>query len=234
MSQLNRAWRGITKLSTRHLPDAMLLGRALTLETRVLGDGDGAWRIPATLPRKPLCYCVGVGRETAFDEALVREYGAEVHCFDPTPTSVEYMETRPELPLQFHAMGIWNQDTEMTLFRQDPTDDVNLSIIDPGASRGGAVTRAPFRRLVTVMKQLGHQTIDLLKLDVEGAWQEILDDMLDSDIVPGVLCVEFDSPVSPLSVSRMARRLKRVGLHYVARERDDYLFVVKAPTPKSK
>lgn len=46
--------------------------------------------------------------------------------------------------------------------------------------------------LSNLMMQNGHKHIDLLKLDIEGAEVEVLNQMLSSHIYPTVICVEFD------------------------------------------
>ena len=226
MYSIDRIFRGMGKLAVRMMPEAWLTDRrAARTQTVVLGSGDGAWRVPRTLTDGVIGYCVGIGRDASFDLELASRLQARVFSFDPTPTSVEFMQELPDSPLEFHPWGVWSADQSKTLYHQDRWDDVNLTVIDPGEDRGGQVVEAPFYRLGTIMQKLGHERIDLLKLDVEGAWWEILNAMLDDGIVPAVLCVEFDSPTSPLKVWRMVRRLARHGLLLAGRDRDDYLFV---------
>jgi len=43
-----------------------------------------------------------------------------------------------------------------------------------------------------VMNKLGHQHIDLFKLDIEGAEINVLEKMFSDNIFPKYLCVEFD------------------------------------------
>jgi hypothetical protein len=43
-----------------------------------------------------------------------------------------------------------------------------------------------------IMKNLGHQNIDVLKLDIEGSEIVVLNQMLDDKIFPSYLCIEFD------------------------------------------
>lgn len=43
-----------------------------------------------------------------------------------------------------------------------------------------------------IMKLHNHDHIDLLKIDIEGAENVVLDQMLDDEIYPKYLCVEFD------------------------------------------
>ena len=41
------------------------------------------------------------------------------------------------------------------------------------------------------MRELGHEHIDFLKLDIEGAEYEVLQSVLAGTVAPYVLCVEF-------------------------------------------
>ena len=43
-----------------------------------------------------------------------------------------------------------------------------------------------------IMDKNGHSNIDLLKLDIEGAEINALNQMLDDNIFPSYICVEFD------------------------------------------
>ena len=43
-----------------------------------------------------------------------------------------------------------------------------------------------------IMNELNHNNIDLLKLDIEGSECDVLDKMLDDNILPKYLCIEFD------------------------------------------
>jgi len=41
------------------------------------------------------------------------------------------------------------------------------------------------------MQEHGHTHIDLLKIDIEGAEYQVLDNMLHENILPTILCIEF-------------------------------------------
>ncbi len=43
-----------------------------------------------------------------------------------------------------------------------------------------------------IMKTYNHSKIDLLKLDIEGSEIDVLNQMLDDEIYPRYLCIEFD------------------------------------------
>jgi len=73
--------------------------------------------------------------------------------------------------------------------------------------------------LESLMARFGHERIDLLKLDIEGAEGPLLDAMLAGPLRPGVLCVEFDRPEPPWALRGRLRRLERAG--YVVRQAED-------------
>jgi FkbM family methyltransferase len=43
-----------------------------------------------------------------------------------------------------------------------------------------------------IMNDFNHTNIDLLKLDIEGSEIDVLNNMLDDNILPRYLCIEFD------------------------------------------
>ena len=54
---------------------------------------------------------------------------------------------------------------------------------------------ADCKKLSTIMSDLGHTHLDLLKLDIEGAEHAVLENMMKEKIVPTILCVEFDEVI---------------------------------------
>ncbi len=53
------------------------------------------------------------------------------------------------------------------------------------------VIEVPAYSLATITEKLGHDRIDLLKMDIEGAEYEVLEGLLDSPVLPTQLLVEF-------------------------------------------
>jgi hypothetical protein len=75
---------------------------------------------------------------------------------------------------------------------------------------------AECRTLPTLMKLAGHERIDLLKIDIEGAEHRVLGSMLESAIRPVVICTEIDQPVSFRQLWSTLVRLRRGGYRLVA------------------
>lgn len=229
--RIERIRRGVSKWFVRLVPLRLLGGRPLDIKLDRLGHGDGAWTIPQkALNPGAVCYCFGVGCDASFDLALAARHAIKVHSFDPTPSSIEYMGQHTEWPIKFHPWGVWRQDSVRTLYRQDSNDETNLSLLNPGSYRGGKQGEVELYSLNTIIQRLGHEYISLIKMDIEGAWYEVLKNMIENNIIPDVLCVEFDSPTSLLKVYGTIRRLRSSGLKCIHRHRDDYLFVKNTMT----
>jgi hypothetical protein len=124
--------------------------------------------------------------------------------------------------VHFHSLGIWDTDTELR-FYFPVADDELLSVFDLKGTGRYVVCKC--HRVSTIMRDLGHSHIDLLKLDIEGAWRQVIRNIVDERIHVSIVCVELDSPTSLRLASWTIRKLKSVGLEFVHREKDNYLFV---------
>ncbi len=207
-----------------------------------IGTGYGGWFVPVgLLSRQSLCYGVGAGEDISFEIELINRYGCEVYCFDPTPRAqrhIELLRTNIDggipMPinnntagvyykvdplgldrLHFHPFGVWNQDRIMRFY--SPTNPAHVSHSIVNLQRTESYFEADCRTIKTLMQTFGHADVSLLKLDVEGAEYEILTSLLDGDIHPAILCVEFDEGYQPMDdeylirILRQVRRMKTQG-----------------------
>ena len=200
-----------------------------------IGTGYGGGFIPTgLLSDQSLCYGVGAGEDISFEVELINQYKCEVHCFDPTPraqrhvdqlrrntingtsTSINdavdlYYKIDPGClaRLHYHAIGLWSQDRTMRFYAPANPDHVSHSIVN--LQHTTEYFEADCRTLSTVMQTLGHSDLSLLKLDVEGAEYEILGSLVDGNVRPAVLCVEFDEGYNPLDEGYLTRILNMVS-----------------------
>jgi FkbM family methyltransferase len=164
-----------------------------------LGSPYGGWTIPDRLfSARSICYCVGVGEDITFDLALIRHFDSQVFAFDPTPRAITFVDGQTGLPpsFRFMAVGLWNADTTMRFYEPKNPSYVSHSIVN--LKRTEKFFEAPCRRLSSLMNELGHRQLDLLKLDIEGAEYQVIDSIIQDAIPIRVLCVEFDETNSPL------------------------------------
>ena len=75
------------------------------------------------------------------------------------------------------------------------------------------------------MKELGHDRLDLLKLDIEGAEYAVLDGLVEAGITPTVLCVDVHKVGTVAEMAAAVIRLREVGLRPVHVYRSDVTLV---------
>lgn len=203
--------------------------RALAPATRNdlirIGSSYGGWTIPeAALSADSVCYCAGVGLDISFDLGLIQRFGCTVEAFDPTPSAAAHAASAAadEPGFRFHPVGIWSEDSELEFHQPDYGDQnysaVNLHGTDPGFT-------AQCRTVRSLMAELGHDRIDLLKLDIEGAEFQVVESITNDRLPIGILCVEFHRNGGLSGMKAAAATLKANGFVPVHIEGDDTTFV---------
>ena len=182
-----------------------------------IGSGYGGWIVPTSLISADwICYCGGVGEDITFDLGLIARFGCEVFAFDPTPRAVAHVAAEASAERHFHLtpVGLWSEDTTLRFFA--PRDPAHVSHSVVNLQRTDAFFEAPVRSLASLMSDLGHDHIDLLKIDIEGAEHRVVRSMLAAGIRPTLLCLEIDQPVRPWTFWRTVRRIRGAGYDLVA------------------
>ena len=185
-----------------------------------LGTGYGRWRLPLDeLGEGSVCYCAGVGEDTQFDEALMAR-GHKVLAFDPTPRAIAHAEqVRQQWPqYRFSAVGLWDENTAVDFFVPKDPRHVSHSILNLQNTTDSF--HAKVCTLETLMSENGHESIDLLKIDIEGAEHRVIADILRQGIYPRVICLEFDQPSKIRPIFATSKLLKQEG--YVPVDRDGW------------
>jgi FkbM family methyltransferase len=224
-----RAWRRRADRSiVRTMRPVVLRHRpgSATLGLEKIGSAYGGWIVPTAVVRSSwTCYCGGVGEDITFDLGLIERFGCTVFAFDPTPRAVAHVDAvaSGEPRFRFLPVGLWSEDTTLRFFAPRNPAHVSHSVVN--LQRTKASFDAPCRSLPSLMQELGHDRIDLLKLDIEGAEHEVVRSMLERGIRPTVLCLEIDQPVKPLAFWRTVRRIRGAGYELVAVDSWNLTFV---------
>jgi len=179
------------------------------------GVGYGAWTIPDVLDETSVVYLGGIGKDIVFDLSLIARYGCTVHAFDPVPESVEYARAaaRAEPRFVLHPTGLWSDDGALRFFDHREPGFVSHSATDMHAT--GTFFEAPVRAVDSLMRELRHDHVDLLKLSVEGSEYELVGDVLAKQIDVRVLCVEFAQPAPLARIEETLASLERAGYELV-------------------
>jgi FkbM family methyltransferase len=192
-----------------------------------IGTDYGGWTIPDGLIEPSwICYSAGVGNDISFDLGLIERYGCAVHAFDPTPTAAELLDTTPVDPQKFifHPWGLLDHDSELRLYPLGDGES-NFSLVN--RNNASSFVTVPCRSLTSTMRELGHDRIDLLKLDIEGAEFGVLDSVTDGTVTPTLMCVEFHKRHAYATgpILRAIRRLRRRGYTAVSFKHWDVTFL---------
>jgi FkbM family methyltransferase len=175
-----------------------------------LGSTYGGWTIctEAGLGPNSVIYSVGVGEDISFDLGLIQKFGCTVLAFDPTPRSIDWLKTQT-LPqqFQFFPWGLGETDGSASFAAPAKARHVSYSSV---ALKGCAV-KCEVYRLSTIMRKIGHERIDLLKMDIEGSEYAVIEDILTYNVRPRQLLTEFHHGMYGIAREKTAIALKRLN-----------------------
>lgn len=167
-----------------------LLVRTHNMTTERHGSPYGGWVIPAgVLGPESIVYSGGVGEDATFDQSIIDRYGCTVFAFDPTPRSIAFAAEIDEPRFHFLPVGLWSEDSLQEF--QAPANPKHVSHAIGSASGPTGGFTAQCRSLESLMRQLEHSELTLLKLDIEGAEDSVLRSLPRADVKPHILCVEM-------------------------------------------
>lgn len=145
-----------------------------------LGDKYGGWYIcPPVNPidyKDAIVYSIGVGRNIAWDKAMMETFSTIHHAWDPTPTALDFVSKQsfPE-GYHFHATGLAAEDGNLTLKLPLSNGDSYTVIEFQEKAQDGTVVTVPVLSVKSMMNSLNHTSLAILKMDVEGAEFDVLD-----------------------------------------------------------
>jgi len=192
---------------------------SLYIEKLELGQGSGAWicSLNGLTPASRI-YSFGAGTDISFDLDVHARSGAEVHIFDPTPRSIEWIGQQ-QLPqgVSFHAYGIGAEDGSIEFYPPRRTTSSHFSPVRRYAGQQyGDPVQAPVYCLSSIMAMLGHDHVDMIKLDIEGGEFDVIEHLADPGNGAGQLLIEFHHNYQTIPLSNTVNSFKKIensGFH---------------------
>jgi FkbM family methyltransferase len=210
-------------------PDWLRFSRRLKTSARGrlvrLGSDFAGYAVPDELPRSDwICYSGGIGEDASFDLELIKRYGCTVYAFDPTPRGREVGRLAArEAHFRFLPYGLWSEDTKLKFYA--PRDPSHNAYSIPNLQGTSSYVLGDCRTLSSLMAELGHDHIDLLKLDIEGAEYAVLDSMRAEGISVKVLLIVFHKLSTVREMIRAVEKLQAEGYEPVHVEKTKVTFI---------
>ena len=197
------------------------LGRAYILENQidiprdVLGSKYGGHCVGLDgMDPNDVVYSFGVGEDISFDLELIRRFDVTVYAFDPTPRVATFIKKqKPPAKFKMHHYGLSDRDDFLSF--NPPVNDEHIShtLLERTETCDRSVL-VPFKRLKTIMRELGHSRIDILKMDIEGSEYGVIEDIITHEIDIRQILVEFHHQLENIGLEltrRALRNLNRAG-----------------------
>ncbi|MGB5920016.1 FkbM family methyltransferase [Arcobacter sp.] len=221
-----------------------------SLKTEVLGTVYGSCTIPSNMFNKDsICYCVGAGEDISFDCELTKIYNSEVFIFDPTPRAKSHFEqleksvkNQTKMPidssktlfyeinkeqlsrLKFLEYGIWKETKKVQFYAPQKKEYVSHSIVN--LQKKHSTFEAQCYTVKDLMEKLNHKKIDLLKLDVEGAEYDVIDNLISSKLDIHILYIEFHEIENFIEKTKKSvKDLSQLGYKVIDIKKRDILFI---------
>lgn len=184
-------------------------------ENITLGNSGAAWTIcPDFLNENSVVYSFGIGYDVSFDLEIINNFDLKIYAFDPTPKSIEWIKNQ-NLPKQFvlKEFGLANFDGKAKFHPNENPEYVSATMLEQPLTENEAY-KVEVKTLKTIMRELGHKEIDLLKMDIEGEEYMVVDNIINSGIKPGQLLIEFHHRFKNIGVKqtiKMVDKLRKYG-----------------------
>ena len=144
------------------------------------------------LTDQSLIYSIGIGTDVSFDLELINTYGCRVYGFDPTPKSIQWIkENIIEPNFIMSEFGISNFSGIKKFYLPKNQNFVSGSILPLKTVNEKESIMLEFKNLSEAMQDNNHTHLDLLKMDIEGAEYDVLEDALNRSIRIDQIVVEF-------------------------------------------
>lgn len=153
-------------------------------------DYGGFYVADEYLSKDSIVLSFGVGKDITFDLELIDKIGLSVYAFDPTPKTIEWIKEQDiTSKFNFFSYGIADYDGYAKFIPPENPEHVSHTILEK-SSKMEAI-EVPVKCLKTIVDDLEIEKVDLLKMDIEGAEYNVIQDLHNTDIRPKQILLEF-------------------------------------------
>src|SRR3954454_1164824 len=159
---------------------------------QALGSDYGYWVVPVDwIDSGWTCYCVGAGGDITFERELLTRCSPTVRSFEPDEEYVGRLQVASEDEERFtvHLIAIAPADGPVRMQRTHIPGSRSLSPAELYDTHD--YMEVPGRSLRSLMEEFGDDSVELLKVDVEGGEYELLPTVDLAGIGVRVFCIQL-------------------------------------------
>ena len=174
----------------------------------------GFFVYPKILSQSSIVYSFGIGEDVSFDLDIIKNHNSQVFGFDPTPKSISWVTTQ-NLPsnFKFYGYGISSKTGFETFYLPKNNENVSGSLVGLENVNKLSPIQVPLKSLRDICQELKHSSIDVLKIDIEGAEYDVLENVLNSSIEIKQICIEFHHRMFPRGGLKTKEALELLKKH---------------------
>jgi len=194
----------------RHLEATRLYNPKVNCTRIWYGNTYGGFYVhPNVLSQTSVVYSFGIGEDVSFDLEMIRQHQCQVIGFDPTPKSIKWVDQQ-QLPSHFifktYGIGVISGEQKFHLPKNP--DYVSGSALSHNNVSVDDVITVEVKCIKDIMAELGHNYIDVLKMDIEGSEYDVIASILNSKIEIGQILIEFHNRFFEDGFSRTKKAIK--------------------------
>jgi len=189
----------------------VFIKKDITIPVETYGNKGVDWSVdPRNIDENSIVYSFGVGDDISFDLSLINKYDLHIFAFDPTPKSVDWIMSQ-KLPKQFvlKNIGLADYDGKAKFNPPENPNHISATMLERPETKNDSY-KVDVKTLASIMGELNHTHIDILKMDIEGMEYRVIDNLIETNIFPSQILIEFHHRFKNVGIRKTIRTVKKI------------------------
>ena len=158
----------------------------------------GFFASPLFINNNSIVYSFGIGEDISFDLEIINKHNSTVFGFDPTPKSIKWIANQKLTNrFSFFEYGIADKTGLVDFYLPKNEENVSGSFVNQININPDSKIQVQMKSFYDLTIELGHEYINIVKMDIEGAEYMVLENLLKSGIRIDQILIEFHDRFFP-------------------------------------